>query len=89
MRKTREELKPKTPFKRGIYKHSKSGVLYHAAAIGRHSETLEELVIYYESNLNGKVVEEPLWWVRPVEMFSELVEVDGEQVPRFQLVYGL
>ena len=89
MRKTREELRPSVDFQRGIYRHSKSGVLYHAAAIARDSETLEERVVYYESNLNGKVVDRPLWWIRPVEMFLEEVEVEGEIVPRFQLFLSL
>ena len=89
MRQTREELKPKTPFKRGIYRHSKSGALYHAAAIGRHSETLEEFVIYYESNLNGKILKAPLWWIRPVANFFKEVEIDGKMVPRFTLEHGL
>jgi len=26
------------------------------------------------------------YWVRPLSMFQESVEVDGEQVPRFALV---
>jgi GNAT superfamily N-acetyltransferase len=48
--------------------------------LARHSETLEEMVIYetrYE-NARGKV------WVRPKEMFFESVDVDGKSVPRFR-----
>ena len=47
--------------------------------MARHSETLEELVVYQHlDDLN--------WWVRPLKMFLENVEVDGKLVPRFKLV---
>ena len=89
MKKTREELKPSVDFQRGVYRHSKSGTLYHVAAIARDSETLEERVVYYESNLNGRVIGAPLWWIRPVEMFLDEIEVEGKMVPRFDLVMAL
>ncbi|MNF04068.1 hypothetical protein D3C80_2035080 [compost metagenome] len=46
----------------------------------RHSET-EEWVVFYQA-LYGEFG----LWVRPLSMFLESVEVDGEQVPRFALV---
>jgi hypothetical protein len=49
--------------------------------LGRHSETLEEVVIYealYPNDL-GQI------WVRPKAMFSETVLVDGKAVHRFEL----
>lgn len=70
--------------KPGKYRHYK-GKLYEVIGVGRHSETLEEMVVYrglYNSNKFGN---RPLW-VRPLKMFSETVIVDGEKVPRFVLI---
>ena len=63
----------------GLYRHYK-GKLYRVHQVVRHSETLEELVLYetlYENDL-GK------WWVRPLAMFLETVEIDGVVKPRFE-----
>jgi len=71
--------------KKGIYKHSKSGRMYKVLGVARHSETLEELMVYeaqYESEEFGK----NSLWVRPIEMFTEVVEINGEKLPRFQHV---
>ncbi len=68
--------------KPGIYKHSKKGNLYKVHFVAKHSETLEDLVVYealYE-NKNSK------YWVRPVAMWEEIVEVNGEKVARFVFV---
>ncbi len=65
----------------GIYRHYK-GMLYKAHGLVKHSETLEDLVLYetlYENKL-GKM------WVRPAGMWSEKVIVDGKTVERFSLV---
>lgn len=65
----------------GIYKHYK-GNRYKVHGVVKHSETLEDLVLYetlYENQL-GKM------WVRPKEMFLECIEINGQQVPRFELV---
>jgi len=70
--------------KLGKYRHYK-GKFYRVIGIGRHSETLEELVIYralYESKKFGKNA----LWVRPKEMFLEKVIVDGKKVPRFKFI---
>jgi len=65
--------------KLGKYKHYK-GNFYEIIGIAKHSETLEELVVY--KALYG----EKGLWVRPLSMFSEEVEVDGKKVLRFQYV---
>ncbi|WP_296286051.1 DUF1653 domain-containing protein [Pseudomonas sp.] len=63
----------------GLYRHYK-GQEYRVLAVARHSETEEELVIYQA--LYGEFG----LWVRPLSMFIEAVEVNGERVPRFALV---
>ena len=64
----------------GKYKHYK-GKLYEVIGVARHSETLEEMVVYkalYESEFGKDTL-----WVRPKVMFLETVTVDGKEVPRF------
>ena len=63
----------------GLYQHYK-GPQYRVFSVARHSETEEEVVFYQA--LYGEYG----FWVRPLSMFLETVEVDGEQVPRFALV---
>ena len=65
--------------KQGRYRHYK-GNEYVVIGVARHSETGEELVVY-----RPDYGEQGLW-VRPKEMFLETVEVDGQQVPRFQFL---
>ncbi|MDC0052744.1 DUF1653 domain-containing protein [Gammaproteobacteria bacterium] len=64
---------------KGIYKHFK-GNLYQVIEVATHSETREQLVVY--RTLYGDYS----MWVRPLKMFQETVEVDGQQVPRFSFV---
>lgn len=62
-----------------FYKHYKN-MPYKWLGEVRHSETLEELVLYetlYE-NKNGKL------WVRPKDMFYEKIELNGEKKFRFE-----
>ena len=66
----------------GIYRHYK-GNLYQVLHTARHSETEETLVVY--RCLYGEYGV----WVRPIEMFGESVTVDGQQVPRFELIQAL
>jgi hypothetical protein len=63
--------------KLGKYKHYK-GHEYEVIGVARHSETLEDMVIY--KALYG---EQDLW-VRPLKMFEEKVEVEGKIVARFE-----
>ncbi len=65
--------------KKGIYKHYK-GNLYEVIDVARHSETQESLVVY--KTLYGDFST----WVRPLDMFQESVDRDGEQVARFEFV---
>ena len=60
----------------GRYRHYK-GREYTVIGVARHSETQEELVVYRPEYGDGGL------WVRPLAMFLEEVEVNGERVPRF------
>ena len=61
------------------YRHFKNKS-YKIIAIAHHSETDEELVIYQA--LYGEYG----LWVRPVSMFDETVEVNGEIKKRFTYI---
>lgn len=66
--------------KPGMYTHSKTGKKYQVLFVAKHSESLEDLVIYkalYESELADV-------WARPIEMFMDEVEIDGVLHPRFR-----
>jgi cyclomaltodextrinase len=63
----------------GRYRHFK-GNEYTVLGVARHSETLEELVVY-----RAEYGERGLW-VRPVAMFLETVQVQGKPTPRFLYV---
>lgn len=68
--------------KLGKYQHFK-GKKYQVLGVARHSETLEELVVYralYDSKKFGRQA----LWVRPKAMFLEKVTVNGKKVPRFK-----
>ena len=68
-----------TQLKPGVYRHFK-GNLYRLITIARHSETLEEMVVYQALYGEGG------YWVRPAAMWDEYVEKDGYAGPRFALV---
>lgn len=66
----------------GTYQHYKNK-LYEVIGVARHSETLEELVLYralYETEFGKETV-----FARPKEMFFEHVVVNGKSIPRFTL----
>ncbi len=70
--------------KLGKYQHYK-GKQYEVIGFARHSETLEELVIYkalYDSEEFGSNA----LWVRPKSMFFETVNIDGQELPRFRYI---
>lgn len=61
----------------GVYRHYK-GKEYQVIAVARHSETEEELVVY------RLMYGDFSYWVRPLSMFTENIELDGGITPRFQ-----
>lgn len=60
----------------GLYRHFK-GNQYKVLHLARHSETLEELVVYQALYGDRGV------WVRPAAMFAGTVTQEGASVPRF------
>ena len=65
-----EQIRP------GRYRHFK-GNEYEVVGTARHSETMEELVVYRALYGQGGL------WVRPARMWNETVERDGYRGPRF------
>ena len=63
----------------GVYRHYK-GNQYEVVGFAKHSETLEDMVVY--KALYG----ERGTWVRPLSMWDNPIEVDGKTVKRFEYV---
>ncbi len=63
----------------GRYRHYK-GNEYTVLGVARHSETEEELVVYRQEYGQRAM------WVRPLAMFVETIERQGEHLPRFEYI---
>ncbi|MBQ1996720.1 MAG: DUF1653 domain-containing protein [Clostridia bacterium] len=63
----------------GRYRHFK-GNEYEVIGTAKHSETLEEYVVYKALYGEGGL------WVRPAEMWNETVERDGKTFKRFEYI---
>lgn len=70
------------PVMPGLYRHYK-GKDYQVFHIVNHSETGEPLVVY------RCLYDDYSWWVRPLNMFTETVEIAGEVIPRFHYLRPL
>lgn len=66
----------KTTISLGVYRHFK-GNFYEALAVAKHSETMEDMVVYRALYGEGDI------WVRPLSLWMEQVEQNGEKIPRF------
>ncbi len=64
---------------KGVYEHYK-GNKYQVLGVAKHSETLEDMVVYKALYGVGDL------WVRPKEMFLEIVDVKGISIPRFRFI---
>ena len=65
--------------KPGRYRHFK-GNEYEVLGTARHSETLEEMVVYHALYGEGGL------WVRPAAMWDEEIQRDGKTFHRFTRV---
>ena len=64
---------------KGKYRHFK-GMEYEVLGVAKHSETLEEFVVYRALYGAGEI------WVRPASMWNESVERDGKVFERFTFI---
>lgn len=65
--------------KLGKYRNYKGG-MYEVIALARHSETLEDMVVYRALYGNFDI------WVRPASMWFEKVTKDNKTVTRFEFI---
>lgn len=65
--------------KLGKYRHFK-GNEYEVIAVAKHSETLEEMVVYKALYGDGG------YWVRPASMWNETVTKEGKTFKRFEFL---
>jgi hypothetical protein len=63
----------------GIYVHYK-GNEYEVIGTAKHSETEEDLVLYFPIKSPDQL------WVRPLAMFIEVIELNGEKIQRFEKI---
>ena len=70
---TQETIRP------GRWRHFK-GNEYQVLGLARHSETLEDMVVYRALYGDGGL------WVRPASMWNEMVTRDGKTQRRFTYV---
>ena len=69
----------KAPPRPGLYRHFKGGE-YEFLSVARHSETKELLAVY------RSVEDRETIWVRPLEMFTGMVDHADTKLPRFEAV---
>ena len=67
------------PIPLGVYRHYK-GNQYKVIGFAKHSETLEDMVVYKALYGDGGT------WVRPLSMWDNPIEIDGKTVKRFEYV---
>jgi len=65
--------------KPGKYRHFK-GNEYRVLYIAKHSETLEDMVVYQALYGDRGI------WVRPAAMWNEIIERDGLTFRRFEYI---
>jgi len=63
----------------GLYEHFK-GKQYRVLHIAKHSETEEAYVVYQQMYGNKEI------WIRPLSMFIETIDKNGEKIPRFKYI---
>ena len=63
----------------GFYRHFK-GNEYKVLYLAKHSETLEDMVVYQALYGDMDI------WVRPASMWNELIERNGKKIKRFEKI---
>ncbi len=66
----------------GLYLHYKGG-LYVVLSSATHTETGENLVIYFSKDNSTH------WWARPASHFQEHIEKNNTLIPRFRFIRKL
>lgn len=66
----------------GLYQHYR-GNFYQVIGVCRHSETLEEMIVYRALYADYGL------WVRPKAMFNETIDQGGGLTPRFKFIRAL
>lgn len=64
------------------YRHYKNGKEYVVLHVGIHTETDEEMVVY-QGQYHDEVFGDKPVWIRPKDMWEEMLEYGGELVDRF------
>jgi hypothetical protein len=70
---------PKTLITPGRYRHYKGGE-YTVIGVARHSET-EEFYVVYRPDYGDRQL-----WIRPLAMFQEQINFNGQSVARFTFI---
>lgn len=65
--------------KKGRYRHFKGGE-YEVLFVAKHSETMEDMVIYRALYGEGGI------WARPAAMWNEKIMRDGKETKRFTYI---
>jgi hypothetical protein len=66
---------------KGLYRHNKTGNVYDVLGVALHTETRDFLVVYRAQSHSHYAL-----FVRPYAMFTELVVINGQKVPRFERI---
>jgi hypothetical protein len=74
-----DDLPPLPSLAPGHFRHYKGGE-YEVIGVARHSETLAPVVVY------RPLYKDSGWWVRPFEMFTGTLLVDGVERQRFERI---
>lgn len=74
---------PIPTIRKGTYRHNKSGKLYRVVGVALETESDEPVVVYhplYEHEFGYEL------FTRPYEMFTDMVELEGEKKLRFEYI---
>jgi hypothetical protein len=68
-----------------IFRHYKN-MYYLIEGVARHTETLEEMVVYRSLYKDNNKFNDFQLWTRPKNMFTEKINVNGKVIQRFEYV---